>query len=570
MTMMDELRMAALGEIECDMVIRDGELFLPTCEFVKGDVAVHKGVIVGLFDDYEGKVEVDADGMWVSPGFIDAHLHVESTCLTLCEFSKLAVPRGTTTVVCDPHEVANVSGIFGISELMMEAKGLPLSVFFTIPSCVPASPFETGGAELGLKEVKQLLCCDEVVALGEVMNFPALVGGDKKLMDKVQTAHRVDGHAPLLGGKELSAYILLGPKSDHECTTSDEALEKLRKGMWVMVREGSSAKNLDILEGILDEGLSLSRCMLVSDDRDPRDLKKGYFDEILKRVVEMGVEPGDALSMITTNPANYFRIDGHLEVGARADLVMLSEDFCVHEVIKDGKVVAEDGKLIVSPKKYSFDESLKKSINVPVLDEDMFKVRVDLDGEVCVRVIGVREGSLITESLRYPLSVENGEIMEDVDRDVLRIAVIERHKGSGRVALGFIHGFGLQSGAFGSSVAHDSHNIVVVGVNPRDMMRVVDRIHQMQGGWVVCDGDEVASLRLEICGLMTASPYEEVVKGIERIESELMERGVEISSPFMTLSFVSLSPIPHLKLTDMGLVEDFTPVPLVLGGCSDA
>ncbi|MHC1596838.1 MAG: adenine deaminase [Methermicoccaceae archaeon] len=565
---------AAAGKAVCELAIRDANIVLCGAgKIVKGDIAVHDGTIVGMLDHYEAETEIDAAGMYALAGFIDGHIHIESSMLTFGEFSRLAVPHGTTAVVCDPHEMANVSGLQGIYELMSEAESVPLSAFFTASSCVPATPLEVSGARLDAPKIGELLEREEVVGLAEVMNMAGAINHDREVMLKVEAAaqHRkvVDGHCPLLGGKELNAYMVAGPRSDHECTLPDEGVEKLEKGMWVMVREGSASKNMDaVLGGLLDANVSLRKCMLVSDDRHPSDIQtNGYFEGVLARAVEMGVEPVDAVAMVSLNPAQYFSLAryGELAVGNRADIV-LSESLetpSAKHVLIGGKMVASDGKMLVDIPRYAFPPALKHTVRLPKLTESSFAVRTGTKGRARVRVIGATDGSLITESLREELSVVDGEVREDVDADVLRIAVVHRHGRGGGIGLGFVRGFGLNGGTIGSTVAHDSHNLVLVGAHKRDMLVAAKHLESIGGGFVaVREGKVVASLQLELAGLMTTTSADEVIEHLEHLHRVVAGWGCPLSSPFMTLSFMCLPPIPHLKLTDMGLVEDLSPVQL--------
>ncbi|HIH70278.1 adenine deaminase [Methermicoccus shengliensis] len=565
---------AALGEIPCELVIRDVDIVLCGAgKVAKGDIAVHRGTIVGMLEHYEAQREMDGEGMYALPGFIDGHIHLESSMLTFCEFSKLAVPHGTTALVCDPHEIANVCGLSGIEELMREAASVPLSVFFTAPSCVPATPLETSGARLDASQLEPLIVRDEVVGLAELMNMAGAIHRDPEVMLKVRAARRVhkrvDGHCPLLSGKQLNAYMMAGPSSDHESTLPEEALEKLEKGMWVMIREGSVSKNMEeVLGGLLDAHVDMRRCMLVSDDRHPLDIRKrGYFEGVLTRAIEMGVEPVEAVAMVSLNPAQYFNLDGfgEIAVGKRADIVLTDglEDISIQRVLVGGKEVASNGKMLADVPSYRFSPALRDTVRLPPLTESSFAVRTHAEDTTRVRVIGVLEDSLITESLRWELPVVDGEIREDVDADVLRIAVVHRHGKTDSIGLGFVRGFGLNGGTIGSTVAHDSHNLVLVGARKRDMLVAAQHLASVGGGFVaVRDGDVVASLQLELAGLMTTASSEEVSTGLDELHRVVAGWGCPLSSPFMTLSFMCLPPIPHLKLTDVGLVEDFSLVSL--------
>ncbi|MHC1601600.1 MAG: adenine deaminase [Methermicoccaceae archaeon] len=565
---------AAAGKTACELAIRDANIVLCGAgKIVKGDIAVHKGTIVGMFDHYEADTEIDASGMYALPAFIDGHIHLESSMLTFREFSMLAVPHGTTTVVCDPHEMANVSGLRGIYELMAEAKNVPLSAFFTASSCVPATALEVSGAKLGAVQIRELLEREEVVGLAELMNMAGAVNHDSEVMLKVDAARQkrkvVDGHCPLLSGRELNAYLMAGPRSDHECTLPQEAVEKLKKGMWVMAREGSASKNMEaVLEGLLDANVSLRKCMFVSDDRHPSDIQNnGYFEGVLARAIEMGVAPVDAVAMVSLNPAQYFRLAdyGEIAVGKRADILLCEqlEAPSVKQVLIEGVCVASDGKMLVDVPSHEFPPALKRTVRLPELTEDSFTVSTQSEGVARVKTIGAIGNSLITESLKVELPVRDGEVCEDVDADVLRIAVVHRHGKGGGIGLGFIKGFGLNGGTIGSTVAHDSHNLVLVGAHKKDMLVAAQQLGALGGGFVAVHNEKVmASLPLELAGLMTTASSDEVIRGLEELHRVVAGWGCPLSSPFMTLSFMCLPPIPYLKLTDMGLVEDFSLVPL--------
>jgi adenine deaminase len=557
---------AAQGKLPVDLVLRGGQVadVFQGC-LTEVDVAVSGGIIVGL-GDYEGPT-LDVSGKVICPGFLDGHLHLESTMLSPAEFARAVVPHGTTAVMLDPHEIVNVLGPPGLEYILGFYGRLPLDIFVLLPSCVPASPLETNGADFGLTELSRYQTHPGVLGLAEVMNFPGVLAGDPGVLEKIRLfrGRVVDGHAPLLSGKGLNAYRLAGIGSDHECTELAEAREKLARGFYLMIREGSTAKNLaDLLPAVT--AASLRRTMLVSDDCHPEDLlHQGHVDHLIRRAVALGCPPMWALTMATLNPAEYFRLPdrGAIAPGYQADLVVVNSlaEFSVEQVFKNGRLVASGGSLTgeigqdaaaVPPSGWRVAQLSPKSFTIPAAGDR-------------VKVIRIFPGQLLTGKLVVPTPAANGLVRADPQQDILKLAVVERHRGTGNVGLGLVQGFGLQRGALASSVAHDSHNIITVGVDDHDMWLAVRHVLDTGGGLVVVvDGEVVADLPLPIAGLMSSLPRHQVTDRHYVVVRASRDLGVVLDDPFMALSFLALPVIPALKLTDRGLVDvdRFEVVPL--------
>ena len=548
------------------LVIKNGNLVnVCTGEIYKTDVLIEYGRITGVRENISGGTEINAEGKYIVPGLIESHIHIESSMVSLTQFACAVIPRGTTTVVNDPHEIGNVLGVEGIKFLIEESRNIPLNVYFTIPSCVPATPFETSGKAIGLSEVMELVNNDKIIGLGEVMNFQGVISGDPEILGKIRAAMDagkiVDGHCPGLTGKLLDKYISAGIMSEHEATTGEEAIEKLSKGMVLMIREGSAARNISILKSLLNKNLNLGRCVFACDDRHPPDLiEEGHIDQIIKKAISLGTDPVDAIRMATINPAAYFNLrnKGVVAPGKDADILILKslEKFEVDKVIIGGEVVFENNMLVKKLNDYSYPDFVKNTVNVKPLSERDFDVKVcGVEDSVRARIIEVIEGEIITNSITKKIKVRNNTLIPDDDSDVLKIAVVERHHKTGNIGLGFVSGFGLKRGAFASSVAHDSHNIIAVGTNGRDMLSAVNKIIEMQGGFSIADNTEIYGLQLNIAGLMSEKPVSEVDNNLNFLQNKLREKGVKIKSAFMALSFLALPVIPKLKLTDRGLFD---------------
>lgn len=487
----------------------------------------------------------------ILPGFIDAHLHIESSMLTPSSFAAAAIPHGTVSTISDPHEIANVMGVDGVRFMIDDAAVTPMKFYFTAPSCVPATPFETAGAEITAREIEELLRMDSVVALGEMMNFPGVIAGDDGVMAKIEAARGlnmpVDGHAPLLSGDELCTYIGAGISTDHECVSPEEVLEKRRLGMKIMAREGSSARNL--------RDLAAAGCdFLVSDDIHPADLLEGYMDRILRRAVDYGIDPVSAVQMVTINPAEHYGLStGAIAPGWDADFVVVDSlrDFNVKRVYIDGRPVAGNGRYLI--RRRGGTRAPPRKLEVPDFPVERLDVRAEGD-EATVRVIDVLDGQLITEESIATLEVEDGAVQADTSSDILRVSVLDRY-GRGNISSGFVHGFGLQEGAIASTVAHDSHNLIVVGVDPELMKRAVDILKKAGGGLVAVAEDDHRVLQLPVAGLMSDGDVFEVADGFENLNTFTEQLGSRLSAPFMTMSFLSLLVIPRLKIGDRGLFD---------------
>jgi adenine deaminase len=553
---------SARGGEPVELVLRGGSLVnVLSGDIYECDVALHDGRVVGLGDGYEGLAEVDCSGKWVAPGFLDGHMHVESSLITLREFARAVVPRGTVAAVLDPHEIANVHGLDGVRYILDSRRDLPLHAFVMVPSCVPATHMETAGAELGSDEIASLLEEEGVLGLAEVMNFPGVVHGVPEVVAKLEAARArgaiIDGHSPGLGGRDLNAYVAAGVGSDHESTALEEAREKLRKGMRVMIREASTARNLeDLLPLVTVE--NERRCCFVTDDRHPHDLlDEGHIDHAVRKAIGLGLESVTAYRMASINTAEWFGLDrrgfGAVAPGWRADLLVLDdlEDVRVGRVYSGGVLVARSGKMCVDlppapappPASVWLDATTSPNFRIP-------------DEGRRIRVIEVIPGQIVTGSASEEPLIEDGAAVADPSRDLLKLAVVERHGRGGGVGLGFARGFGLRRGAIGSSVAHDSHNLVIAGADDRSMEQAVSALVEMQGGLVVTEaGKTLAALPLPIAGLMSDRPLEEVRVALDVLEAAFQELGGRLAAPFMALSFLALPVIPSLKLTDRGLVD---------------
>ncbi|MBU2513877.1 adenine deaminase [bacterium] len=548
---------AARGDIEADVVIKNARVVnVLSGEIHEANVGIYDGRFLG-FGDYEAKEIIDADGLYLSPGFIDGHIHFESTMLTLPEFSRAVLQRGATSVVIDPHEITNVFGLDGIRYVLHSINYVPLDVFVMLPSCVPATPLETSGSMISHKELAYMIQEEQVVGIGEMMNFPAVINGEEETHKKIQAAKwkKIDGHAPGVTGKKLNAYIFSNIDSDHESTTAAEAREKLRKGMHILIREGTSERNLEDLISIVTKENSW-HFSFVTDDKHPDDLlEEGHIDHSLRKAISLGLDPIIAYQIATINPANHFHLKNVGAVKPRywADFVLLSDlkKVTIEAVYKKGMAVFEHNALI------EFPASILPTIRSAMDPEDIEinQLRIPVEGKK-IRVIDILPNQIVTEEYIATPKIEAGYAVSDVENDILKIVVIERHKATGRIGKAFVRGFGLKRGAIGSTVAHDSHNIVIVGTDDLEIFTVFERLKKMKGGLVVMEQSEViAELPLPIGGLLSEKSFEETAAGLKDLKQKVKTLGCTHDSPFMILSFLSLSPIPKLKVTDLGLID---------------
>lgn len=544
----------AAGREKADLVLKNAKyLNVFSNEFLCGDIAVANGLIAGV-GKYDGKTEIDVSGKLVLPGFIDAHIHLESSMVTPAEFAKAVVAHGTTTVITDPHEITNVMGIDGVEYMIQASQNLPIDVHFMMPSCVPATEIDESGAELDCKDIDLYLDNKKVLGLAEMMNYVGVINGDKNVLSKIVTsqAHhkKIDGHAPELSGNDLNAYIAAGVYSDHECSTFENALEKLRKGQFIMIREGTAAHNLKALMPLLTQQY-YSRCMFATDDKHPSDLLYGgHIDYIVKQALKNGADPIVALKTATHHVARYFLLNnkGAIASGYLADIVVVDnlEDFNVETVFKCGKLVFDgEVKDFSAP---TVDEKLAEkcfdTFHLDSVTPSSFKV----DGKL--GLIGLVGGELLTRNLGTADKI-------DVENDILKIACIERHKGTNHIGVGYVKGYSLKSGAVATSVAHDSHNIITVGCNDDDIAVAVNAINDSKGGIAVVENGKIkALLELPIAGLMSDEPLTTVNEKLENAKSSAYELGADKSiDPFMTLSFLSLPVIPSLRITTKGVFD---------------
>lgn len=569
-----ELLAVARGEAPADLILAGGLVVnVFTGETLGGNVAVKDGRIAGIGDYVLGEEVLDLAGAHVAPGFIDAHMHVESTCLPPSEFVRLAAPHGTTGVVLDPHEIANVMGLAGIRYVMDDAAGLPMSMMFALPSCVPASHLENSGARLNAADLEPFFEDPRVVALAEMMNFPGVVGAESAVLAKVNLGLRrrmVDGHCPGLRGRALQAYAAARITSDHESTTPEEAREKLRAGMRVFIREGSAARNLAALLPLVNQA-NKTRFCFCTDDRHPADLaQEGHIDHVVRSAVRLGLDPVTAIAMASLHTAQHYHQAGKgaIAPGYDADVIVFDDlaDIRPRLVFHHGRLVARDGVYVGEPSRGRTPIAAPRvPLRLP-LDLSAASLAVPvLRGGRDIRVIGMDPHQLVTASLVLPPRIVDGCCQSDVSRDVLKLAVIERHRGTGNIGRGFVRGFGLKAGALGSTVGHDSHNLAIVGASDTDMVVAARALEAVGGGQcAVRDGQVLALLPLPIAGLMSDEPAERVIAQQRELLRAARDLGCPFHDPFMPLSFLPLPVIPSLKLTDMGLVdvEKFAIVPL--------
>ena len=542
-----------------DVIIKNAKIVNVFNETVEeGNIAVSGGLIAGIGAYEEGDTIYNVDGAFVAPGFIDSHMHIESTMLIPTEFAKAVVPLGTTTAIVDPHEIANVAGIPGIQFMLNASKNLPIDIYFMLSSCVPATNLETSGATLYAEDLAFLKNSDKVLGLAEVMNYPGVINKDPELLDKIVLFRDsvIDGHSPTLTGYDLNAYLSAGILADHECTTKEEALEKLSKGMWIMMREGSVTRDVLNLLPILNDKTK-HRLLICTDDKHPEDLiNEGHVNFAIRLLVENGIPLPVAVRLATLNPALFFgfRRKGGVAPGYAADLVVFDTLKKIDLVFKDGVLVSKDSTPLFDVEEPVHVDAVKNTINLKQVTFE--KLRVLPRGKK-IRVIGLTKNSVVTDELIFEPKVLDGVLVSDTERDIIKIAVFERHKATGKVAVGFIHGLGLKSGAFATSIAHDSHNIIVAGENDKDMLLAISQLESTGGGIALAKNGAVLDyLALPYGGLMTNNSVYEVAEVLERLHKVAHnELGITYPDPFMALSFMHLAVIPKLKITDSGLVD---------------
>jgi adenine deaminase len=551
----------ARGERPAELLFKNARLVnVMSGEIHETSVAVDDGRVIG-FGDYDANEIIDIGGAYLAPSLIDGHFHVESTMVTIPEFARAVVPHGTGAMVIDPHEYANVLGMDGIRYVLESSKNLPIDFFIMLPSCVPATHLETAGARFTADDLAFMMSDDRIAGVAELMNYPGVFLGHESELAKIEAGRGkvIDGHAPGLRGKNLNAYALAGVRSDHESTELEEAREKLRLGFHLLVREGSTERNLEHIIALVTPQNS-ANCSFATDDKLPGDLvNEGHIDHSIRKAIALGVPPVTAIQMGTINTARYYRLKNQGAIAPRywADFVVVDDltEFKVRRVYKKGALVAENGKYLGAATPVT--EQPRSTMNLSYHAPDDFEVRIQQNGAAKkIRVIEIVPHQIVTkEVLETPKTID-GKIVSDPERDILKLVVVERHRATGNVGVGFVRGFGLKRGALGSTVAHDAHNVVVVGVSDSDIVTAIRALEEMRGGQVaVADGKVEASLPLPIAGLVSDQPLEVVIEKIADLKAAAARLGSALDAPFMSLSFLSLSPIPALKLTDQGLVD---------------
>ncbi|MGY6549057.1 MAG: adenine deaminase [Roseinatronobacter sp.] len=547
---------AARGEIPADLVLRGAEVLCTvTGARIAGDVAVHEGVIVGIGASYAGAQVIDLPGQVLVPGFIDTHLHIESSLVTPFEFDRCVAPRGVTTVICDPHEIANVAGLDGIGYFLDAATRTVMDIRVNLSSCVPSTHMETAGADLGAEDLVRLADHPQVIGLAEFMNFPGVIHRDPGCMAKLHAfaGRHIDGHAPLLSGRDLNAYATAGIRTEHESTSAAEAREKLQKGLRCLIREGSVSKDMVALAPLLTPLTAPYMC-LCTDDRNPLDIAEhGHLDHMIRSLIALGCDPFAVYRAATLSAAEAFGLKdrGQIAPGKRADIVALKDlaecraslVLCAGQVVDDAAFAA---RTVIAP-------VARNSVRAPSVDAGMFR---HLSNQQEVPVIGIIEGKILTDHLRETIAPTRGDQRPDPSRDLARVAVIERHGRNGNIATGFVRGFGLTRGAIAATVAHDHHNIVAVGADYDALALAVNRLSDIEGGFVVADQDRIlAEMPLPVAGLMSLDPHEAVHAQLVTLRAAARSLGVTLEEPFLQLAFIALPVIPHLKITDLGMVD---------------
>jgi len=549
---------AGKGDIKADIVIKNISLLdIITGAINKSDIAIVGDRIVGTHETYHGEIEIDGEGRFAVPGFIDTHLHIESSLVTPLEFDRCVLPYGVTSVICDPHEIANVLGVKGIKYFLDCAEQAIMDIHINLSSCVPATEFETSGARLEVEDLLPFMNHPKVIGLAEVMNFPGVLSGDDGIIAKLEAfqGKHIDGHAPLLLGKELNGYLAASIKTDHEATSAKEAREKLLKGMAILIREGSVSKDLEALAEVLDENTS-SFMALCTDDRNPADIKdEGHIDALIRRLIAKGRPMHHVYRAASYSAARIFGLSdrGIIGSGYRADIVLLDDikTCAVSDVICGGSLVTSE---LFKTRKQIAPVGLNSMKAKPVVSENF--ICQPKTGQNLTPVIGVKPGKIITYRENAVLEVSKNGLRPDINQDVIKVAVVERHGKNGNIGRSFVKGFGLKTGAIASSVSHDSHNIVVIGANDIDMALAVNRVIKMNGGFAVTSNGEIlADLALPIAGLMSEKPFEEITIDLENLRDAAKKIGCILEEPFLQTSFLALPVIPHLKMTDFGLFD---------------
>ena len=549
----------ASGKIPAETVFKNGKIInVFTSEIETFDIAVEAGMIIGI-GNYEGETTIDLKGAYLAPGLIDGHVHIESAMVTPPHFASIVLPKGTTSIIADPHEIANVSGIEGIEFMLKAAEKAPLDVYMMIPSSVPATDFETSGAKIGVEEVLAMRDQDGILGLGEVMNYPGVLAGEKDIHAKIETMrnHVIDGHAPSLKGNDINAYKTAGVMTDHECSTVEEMLDRLKRGMYVHLREGSVTRNVnDLLKGVTPG--NWHRVLFCTDDKHPEDIKKeGHINYNINLAIKQNIPAIEAIKMATLNAANCYRLHdkGAIAPGYQADFFTFDslEKIEAKSVYKNGKLVAKDNQSLYQPQAYHDDNVL----NTMHINPDDVDFSLPLKNH-SVKVIGLIKNNITTKKLKREVKIKDGLYQNDPDQDILKLACIERHQNTAKTGLGFIEGFGIKNGAIAMSIAHDSHNIIIAGDSDEAMRLALNKIVALGGGIVlVANGKIKDYLKLEISGIMTQADPKDVADKLDKMKQDTRNMGLskEIDDPFIQLAFLSLAVIPELKLTDKGLFD---------------
>lgn len=552
----------AYGRIKPELVLKNARIVnVFSHEIVDGDIAINDGKITGI-GKYVGEKEIDLEGKFVAPGLIDSHVHIESSMVSPPQFARAVVPRGTTTIIADPHEIANVKGIEGIKYMLDSSEGLPLNAYFMLPSCVPATSFETSGAKLLAEDLEQLIGHNRVLGLGELMNYPGVIHADKDIVDKIRLAREnnklIDGHGPEIKDKELNAYVAAGVVTEHECSTVEEMVNRLRLGMYILIRQGSAARNLkELVRGLKRE--TIRRCLFCTDDKHPEDiLLTGHIDNNVRLAINNGIDPISAIQMATLNAAECYNLKniGAIAPGYNADLIVVDDlkSFNVLKVYKDGKLVGENNKPLFEVRGYDASK-VTNTVKIQKVNKEDLKIKLDTD---IANVIRLLPHNLVTQRVVRKVDVENGEFKNNKNLDILKLAVIERHNATGNIGLGLVEDFKLRNGAIALTVAHDSHNLITIGDNDEDMLLAINEVAKVEGGIAIAsEGKILKTLELPIAGLMSDGSMEEVNKKLEEM-LEIAYNKLNVSKeidPFMTLSFLALPVIPEIKVTDKGLFD---------------